>query len=586
VIVPVVRAGIPCDGAPPMPSPSPRHATLASCLLAISACGKVPADNDRADAAPDSTPDAGPELPALPRSCAEVRAGGKLVDDTYTIDPDGRAGKPGFDVYCAGMASAEPAPREYLTLAHTSTGEAVAAALASKDTSGVSNYSVYPAGGGNACTGDAIRTYTRLRIDPATLLVDASDRTFASTFYSNGAGPCYEASPDASWMAFAMNYGEAADCRGERSSAGSASIDLRDTPFFIGHDAAWRRWPTFRGTARQQIAADRKTAVINGGGGCGVSFLNGGVLPLALDVALPPFVPALVNGGFASGITGWTKTGDDGAFTVATADAFGKRKVVTTRSAGAPAKGTLYQDFVVPHDALLIVFGLAGTGGRVALIDVDKNEEISSFKPSGRDDVFTEQRRVLNAYVGKKLRILIEDAASDAYLTASGFDVIRGGVRSPLANANWHDEGLFASWTGTGDLVDQASDEYTNPADGRYEGWWNLRTGPSPIGYVQQGAFYQTFQVPADAVGLRFVVAAGVAGMEVRLYRGAVTRFPGSAPVRVGTSPGNGVHAAVSWDLTELRGETVTFAIEDFSSVDLGNMVVHESSYVSERSGP
>jgi hypothetical protein len=147
-------------------------------------------------------------LPAFaqsPKSCLDIHLGNPFAPDgDYTIEP-----RPGmvFTVYCHNMAAWAPA--EYLTLVNTG---------------GDSNFGQYTAGG--ASPGTDVRTsFTRIRLDPATLLVDIGDLTFATStgqvMHANG-GPVA-----------AAPYGVALDCAGGGSQTGIANIDLTGTPFAV-----------------------------------------------------------------------------------------------------------------------------------------------------------------------------------------------------------------------------------------------------------------------------------------------------------------------------------------------------------------
>ena len=180
---------------------------------------------------------------AHPESCQDIRdANPAATDGDFTIFPNGQT----FTVFCFDMAGT---PVEYLTL---------------QNTGGNFNYSQYTAGG--AVPGTSVRTnYTRVRLDPATLLVDIGDKTFSS---STG-GPLFHG------ITFTtMPYGIASDCVASSSAAGSANIDLTGTPF--------------------EVADTFSTDGFNA---------NGSVSPASVSPASPAKVVNLTGGGFC----GWTE---------------------------------------------------------------------------------------------------------------------------------------------------------------------------------------------------------------------------------------------------------------------------------------
>lgn len=128
----------------------------------------------------------------LPTNCQGAPNG------DLTISPDGSSA---FTVFCQDE-------KEYLTL---------------EQTGGSFNFGQFTTGG--VYYGQSVRTnFTRIRLDPATLLVDGSDYTFSSTTGQvwRGAGTI-TVSP----------YAVAHDCRTDWSKAGLANIDLRGTTFAV-----------------------------------------------------------------------------------------------------------------------------------------------------------------------------------------------------------------------------------------------------------------------------------------------------------------------------------------------------------------
>jgi len=184
-----------------------------------------------------------------PDCAAIAEANPKAGDGEYLISPGGKT----FSVYCHDMAGT---PREYLTLVNTG---------------GSYNYSLHGfVGGPNA---PVTTHYTRIRIDPATLLVNIGDQTFST---SEGYDCCYGTTPVTS-----MPYANAASCDGWFGRMGSANVDLTGLPFIVDDVFTVGGWYT-RGSANsgyvfafagQMIPIAVQGAIVNttGGGGCGAT---------------------------------------------------------------------------------------------------------------------------------------------------------------------------------------------------------------------------------------------------------------------------------------------------------------------------
>ena len=144
-----------------------------------------------------------PAYAQLPTSCQAIRdADPTAVDGEFVIAPNGQV----FTVFCFDMAGT---PREYLTL---------------QNTGGSFNFAQFTAGGGVG--GTTVRTnYTKVRLDPTTLLVNIGDQTFAT---STGSACCIGLTTITS-----MPYGTASACVGSLDPAGRANIDLTCTPFLV-----------------------------------------------------------------------------------------------------------------------------------------------------------------------------------------------------------------------------------------------------------------------------------------------------------------------------------------------------------------
>jgi hypothetical protein len=171
----------------------------------------------------------------FPVTCAHVRAADPTAaDGNYTLHVGGNPARP-WTAWCYDMAGT---PREFLTLVLTG---------------GDYNFGQY-----TASSGTNVRTnYTRIRLDPATLLVHCGDQTFAASTGTATQG---------SITIRAMPYAVAADCAAPNSATGLANINLTGTPFRV-NDTFCRGGYLAGGAAT--ISADGKTASITGGGYCG-----------------------------------------------------------------------------------------------------------------------------------------------------------------------------------------------------------------------------------------------------------------------------------------------------------------------------
>ncbi len=172
---------------------------------------------------------------SLPESAADiVAANPDAPDGVYAIYPNGQM----FDVYCYDMAGT---PKEYLELIYLGSGF---------------NFGQYTAGG--ASPGTSVRTnYEKVRLDPATLLVDIGDQTFATSTGSLPHGPTQVTS---------MPYGVAMSCVSPYNAAGIANIDLRGTPFNVVDTFVVGGYlPAGDAT----FSSDYQVVDITGGGYCG-----------------------------------------------------------------------------------------------------------------------------------------------------------------------------------------------------------------------------------------------------------------------------------------------------------------------------
>jgi hypothetical protein len=188
---------------------------------------------------------------APPRSCEEARRAGQSMDGLRSIDPDGSGPLRAFKVYCAAMGSAADAEgaREYLPLV--------------ADTERNSTRFRY---GQSTCPcPDLVRRFSRVRLDPSTLVVDPMDGTFAT--YDRPLS-CERQHPNQCGESTNLGWGGAGSCRGVGDTSGSATIDLSGTGFVLAHDTKFV--PAGFGAAGSSvISVERRMARLSGGGLCG-----------------------------------------------------------------------------------------------------------------------------------------------------------------------------------------------------------------------------------------------------------------------------------------------------------------------------
>ena len=196
-----------------------------------------------AGAAPDREPLAPAEAAAAPvlslGSCKEIRT-------LFPFAPDGvypvLAGNHLLTVFCYDMAGT---PRDYIELANT--GENA-------------NFSQYTAGG--ASPGTNVRTsFTKLRIDPATLTVDVGDLTFATSIgkLQHSAVTRGPSSP----FVTTMPYGTGMSCTARPDGVGN--IDLQGTPFAVNDTF---EVGGFAGNGSATVSQNKQKVDLSGGGYC------------------------------------------------------------------------------------------------------------------------------------------------------------------------------------------------------------------------------------------------------------------------------------------------------------------------------
>jgi hypothetical protein len=177
-------------------------------------------DSSRADTSPvdsgadtSSPPDVATEVPAVsyPATCSAADAGPM---QTVTLYVGGDPGKP-WTAVCNGTAT-------YLPLA------------------GAANTSSYPVGScatvGGGAAGGVFTSWSMLRIDPATLLVDTSDFTGAVS-----TGDTYEVSGNGTYKHdyVVMPFAATRSCLDQMPASPGAGVDLTGTHFAIASSQVW-----------------------------------------------------------------------------------------------------------------------------------------------------------------------------------------------------------------------------------------------------------------------------------------------------------------------------------------------------------
>jgi hypothetical protein len=189
------------------------------------------------DGTTDTTATTGEPQPLFHETCAELHAEDPGAGDgEYTLYVGKDPNKP-WTVYCHDMAGT---PKEYLTLVNTQEGR---------------NFSQYSA----ILPDDTdLRTaFTRVRIDPITLIVDIDDLTFGSSTgeVTHGGKPVTT-----------MPYGVASGCSGPGVGNGVGNVDLVGTPFKVIDPFCTKGYMAAGGAVFSQ---NDQVVDLTGGGGCG-----------------------------------------------------------------------------------------------------------------------------------------------------------------------------------------------------------------------------------------------------------------------------------------------------------------------------
>lgn len=179
---------------------------------------------------------------AAPATCADiVDYVPGAVDGTYVLYAGHDWAKPWL-VDCVDMATTTA--REYLPVIGTSL-------------TGLANYSQYTADAAQAPGTNVQTRFTKVRIDPATFVVETRDLRFAT---STG-------SLTRDGTVTRMAYASAADCACGAAGTGVGNVDLTGTPFAVQRDAfiviGWEQVGTIA------YGSDDRVVSLTGGGCCG-----------------------------------------------------------------------------------------------------------------------------------------------------------------------------------------------------------------------------------------------------------------------------------------------------------------------------
>ena len=182
-----------------------------------------------------------------PRSCDMLKQQQPTAGDgAYTIYLNGRTA---VTLYCHNM---ETTPVEYLTLPATANG---------------ANYSLisYPEGA-------IITQYEKVRLHPGSLVIDATDMTFAITAESLAGYIALSADQLSEYLVTSSDFGRATGCNRNQEGAplGRANIDLTGTPFIVSPDITFTSFGGELQEASSVVSEDGKTVNLAINGRCGV----------------------------------------------------------------------------------------------------------------------------------------------------------------------------------------------------------------------------------------------------------------------------------------------------------------------------
>ncbi|MCB8981855.1 MAG: hypothetical protein H6657_30985 [Ardenticatenaceae bacterium] len=182
-----------------------------------------------------------------PSSCAMLKAQQPRAEDgPQTIYLQGRTA---VTLYCYNMATT---PQEYLTLPATASG---------------ANYSLisYPEGA-------IITQYEKVRLNPSSLIIDPTDKTFANLANSLAGYNTIVVEQLASYPVILSDFAVATGCNRNQPDAplGRANIDLTGTPFVLSPDITFTSFGGEVTESISELSADGKVVNLAVNGRCGV----------------------------------------------------------------------------------------------------------------------------------------------------------------------------------------------------------------------------------------------------------------------------------------------------------------------------
>ena len=362
---------------------------------------------------------------APPQSCADVHAANPTAPDgPYTIYPNHEQ----FTVYCNNMAGA---PAEYLSLVNTG---------------GTFNVS-FNAGDLLKADGTSTTHFSKVRLDPATLLVDVSDYTFA-TFTTTGTDPKFAGGTLAAYA-----YATAAGCwGGPGSNAGMANVDLTGTPFAI---ASTFNSAGNSGFGQATLSANHQVANLTGGGFCGGEG--------------PVFGTGNGTAGMVPGVDGFTPFDLQLAYTGAT-----DTTPPTITASATTADGQAYsgawtkQNVVVSFSCADSGFGVASCPAPVTVSSEGANQSVSGTAVDNAGNTASASFSNINidktppaiTYSGNAGSYTVDQTVS---ITCTATDNLSGVASSTCANAN---DPAYTYALGSNTLSATATDKAGNTGSG------------------------------------------------------------------------------------------------------------------------
>lgn len=228
-----------------LPAPQPTEEVVAtavsSIFLTVSAQATPPISPTVTLPTPTATP------VRLPTTCATIRAQNPAaLDGEYTLYLRGDGRFP-LTLYCHDMATN---PREYLTLPNSG-GSANFALIA------------YPEGA-------LVTHYQKVRLDPATLVVDVGDHTFTAAQTPLPGYNLIMAAALDDYPVLSSDYGRAQGCNRNVQGAplGAANIDLTGTPLILANDVNFVTTGVVLGSPQVNISPDRRVVDLRVDGRC------------------------------------------------------------------------------------------------------------------------------------------------------------------------------------------------------------------------------------------------------------------------------------------------------------------------------